>query len=375
MALSLAVFNRSARVGQDVERANNYMVKIIHRFFRGRWERFYFKNHWHLVLDLSLVMIILILIAVAASLYSYRPNISWWSGFSGPEVDLNNPPLQLDFALESEVIKTKDAARLHLTLKNNSAAALSAIKLGLETTDHDFVVNRLEIDGDGKDAWKIDGQKMILSSLAPGASGEVDLKVYFTNRNLVSRTINWQMTGEYIFGGKLLKKNTVLTALLTAADLTVNSVAYYTSPQGDQLGVGPLPPIVGIPTNYWLFWEAIGSADFQDVVLSARLPQGVELTENRSLLAGEFSYNEATRQVIWKIKELKGDADNYRLGFEVRLAPTEKQVGQILPFLTAARYRAQDALTGEEASGAFKEPTSELTEDNFNRGQGKVVGE
>lgn len=352
------------------------MIKIIHRFFRGRWERFYLKNHWHLVLDLSLVMITLILIAVAASLYSYRPNISWWSGFSGPEVDLNNPPLQLDFRIDSVVFEDKEAVTVRVGFKNNGSARINEAKIEFTPADSDFSVSRLTVSEEVKNqSWKISGQKVILPSLDPGESGEAELKIYLAVNNSAARKFNWLAQTEYIFSGKLLKKSTILPALIMAAQLEIKSVAYYTSPQGDQLGVGPLPPIVGIPTNYWLFWEATGSSDFQDLVLSARLPQGVGLTDNRSLLAGDFSYNEATRQVIWKIKELKGGDDNYRLGFEVRLLPIESQIGQKLPLLTTSWYRAQDILTKEEVNGTFEEPTTDLADDNFNRGQGQVTGE
>lgn len=350
------------------------MIKIIHRYFRGRWERFYLKNHWHLVLDLSLFIVIIILAAGAISLYSYRPNIPWLVGFSGPELDLSNPPLKLDFSLADSSLKIKEAAVLKINFKNNGAAKIISAKIDLTPLDQNFILNRLEM-GDQDFSGKINGRQVVLAPISPGAGGEVNLKVYFTAKNAGERTINWQAKSEYIFGKKLLKETIALPPITLAAELTGKNFVYYTSPQGDQLGIGPIPPIAGIPTNYWIFWEAESDGDFKNLVFSARLPQGVELTDDRSLLAGEFNYNAAARQLIWKVQELQGGKDSYRLGFEIQLIPIIEQVGQILPLLTDCQYYAEDALTGQEVSGKFNPLTTNLEGDRFNQGRGEVVSQ
>jgi len=141
------------------------------------------------------------------------------------------------------------------------------------------------------------------------------------------------------------------------------------------LGIGPVSPIVGIPTNYWIFWEVNSPSDFKDLIFGSRLPQGVELEAGRSLLSGEFSYNSSTRQLIWKVPEIKGEAGIYRLGFEVRIIPNLHQLGQVVPLLDASRYRAVDELTGKTVSGELSSLTSDLEADSFNSGQGKVINQ
>jgi hypothetical protein len=353
------------------------MIKRFHRYFRGRWERFYIKNLGHLIFDLSLVVIIIALIAVSISLYSYRPGISWWSGFSGPEVDLDNPPLYLDFSLGANVLEGDQGVPLRVNFKNDGEAVISEASFAFSSLSPDISIIKLEADEAAGDSslWHLDGRKLILSTIAPGKGGEANLKVYFKNDGLAGRNILWQAESEYIFSGKLFKKDLGLPAVVIAAQLNIDSVAYYTSPQGDQLGIGPLPPIVGIPTKYWIFWEASAEGDFNDLVMSARLPQGVELSGHRSLLAGDFSYNEDNRQIIWKVAKTESGADNYRLGFEVVFLPIEEQIASIYPLLSESWYRAQDTLSGEEAAGKFNEPTTDLSDDSFNRGHGRVIGQ
>ena len=73
------------------------MFKIINIYFRSRWERFYLKNRWHLILDLSLITILIILGISAVSLYYYRPTLNWsWSETANLPIDFNNPPLKLE---------------------------------------------------------------------------------------------------------------------------------------------------------------------------------------------------------------------------------------------------------------------------------------
>lgn len=346
------------------------MFKFIHRYLRGRWERYYLKSHWHLVLDLSLLLIIIILAGTVAGLYFYRPNFPV-TKYTPPVVDLDNPPLELNYSLASSSLRIKEAALLKIDFKNNGTAAIDNIQINLTTVDSNFVVSRLETAS--QSTLKINGREVVLTRIEAGESGEAVLKIYFNQKNSQARAINWQAQSQYIFAAQLLKATINLPSLIIPAELEVKGVAYYTSPQGDQLGIGPLPPIATVPTNYWVFWEASSAHDFKNLVFSARLPKGVELYGGRSLLAGEFNYSTSSRQVIWKIPNLKGGDSSYRLGFEIQLMPTLEQVGQVLPLLTGGRYYSQDALTGAESSGSLNQLSTNLEGDHFNAGQGEVV--
>jgi hypothetical protein len=107
--------------------------------------------------------------------------------------------------------------------------------------------------------------------------------------------------------------------------------------------------------------------------MSAKLPLGVELTTNRAILAGELIYNLDSRQLVWKVQEIKHRADNYRASFEIELTPTADQVGQIAPLVLTSRYYAEDQASGLESNGELGILDSNLSADRINHGQGLVI--
>ncbi len=347
------------------------MIRIIHRYIRGRWERYYLKNYWHFILDFSLLTIIIMLAVGTMALYFYHPQLSGVNAPGRVAVDFNNPPLEFNFAVATSTTNLKDGSILKINFKNSSAVPFQDINIGFSSLDKNFSLSRLEAASTSS-LLKINGRNITLSRIEAGTEGEISLRVYFVNKGK-ERTINWQAQSQYILNGQLLKESFNLPPLRLAAELLVKDAAYYTSPQGDQLGIGPLPPIVGIPTTYWIFWEASSDGDFKNLVFSARLPKGVELTGNRSLLAGDFNYSSSTRQIIWKLPKLAAGSDSYRLSFEVRLTPEESQAGQVLPLTISGLYYGYDVLTGEEIKNSFSRLTTELDKDRFNAGDGQVV--
>ena len=353
------------------------MFKSMHRFFQGRVARFYSKSHWHLVLDLSLVIIMICLIIASIVLFLYRPgfifNLSSFGSYAQPAVDINNPPLSTEMVPAGDTIAMDEGIALNIKLKNNGAAPISGLKIILETTDADFSVKKIEQTND-QSGLSLNDKTIVLTKLAAGMEKEIGAKVHFNRKN-ENRVINWQARIEYIFGGQVLHNTISLPSLRASAEIKLSDAAYYTSPQGDQLGIGPLPPLVGIPTNYWIFFEAKSDADWRDLVVGARLPRGVELTDSRSLLAGDFNYNPETRQLIWRIPAFIGRSESYRLGFEVQLLPTADQVGKVMTLLDSPQYYATDVLTEQEKSGSLDKLTTDLDKDRFNSGQGKVVSE
>jgi len=350
------------------------MIRHFNRYFRSRWERFYLKNHWHLVLDLSLIMVTIILAASLFFLFFFRPALPGLGGFVRPPVDLNNPPLEVTFTPSESTAKTGEPVVVVVRLKNGGSVTVNDVIVSLKPTTEGYSLDRLEEQVDSPGA-SVKGSSIIFQGILPHSEEELSFLAYIRQKNTDTRTLKWQAQIEYILNGQQFKFSTDLANIHLAAELSASAVVYYTSPQGDQLGIGPIPPIVGIPTNYWVFWSVQGNGDFSDLSLSARLPRGVELTGQRSLLAGELNYNPDSRQLIWKIPELQVADGASRLRFEIQLVPAESQVGVSPVLVEAGRYFATDKLTGEEVAGRLPDLTTELKEDRFNADQGEVIAE
>lgn len=353
------------------------MFKIIHHHFLWRWERFYKKNRWHLILDIALLLIIIILTACLIAWNSYNPKILFFSPVVTPasttnsSVDLNNPPLEISCAVSNVVIKKDETALLNIKVKNKGETAVQNLTVRLVSVDKNFTVSDLKIS-DKETKENLQGQNIIYHQLAPNESRTTQIAVAFLTRNAEARVVSWQAISEYNYNERKFKDTFLLPSLKKIGELTAKASIYYTSPQGDQLGVGPLPPIVNLPTSYWLFLEFKSVSDLKDLVFSGRLPQGVEFSAGRSLLTGSFNYNATTRRFIWKIAELRGNDNNGRIGVEIKLTPTIKQINQILPLITDLKYYAVDPLTDTDLNGNIKSLTTNLEFDRFNVGQGKV---
>jgi len=164
-----------------------------------------------------------------------------------------------------------------------------------------------------------------------------------------------------------------LTAAATDA-LPATAEARYYALTGDQLGVGPLPPVVGEKTTYWVVWS-IGpfSSNLKDVRLVAALPPGVAATgKYSSAVSGGFDFSDTT--VGWRAAELKlAGAEKTNVAFEVELRPRAEQVGSAAPLLGKTSVKA----VTEQGDGLdFELPAvdTELTRDERAQGKGTVVG-
>lgn len=346
------------------------------RHWEGRRERFYLKNRWHLILDFFLVLLILLLVATVIVINFYQPKVvrPFDSGASQKvELDLNNPPLILDLSLINSALRLADGLELKINLKNSSNLLIKDIKINLLSTDNNFTVTKIENINLTESELKINNHQIELGALGAGENREVPLKVYFQNNSKLERIIKWQTQSEYSVQNQVIKETLNLPDLRLAAELKAKAEVYYNSPQGDELGSGPLPPVVGLPTNYWVFFEVESFGDFKNLVFNAKLPKGVELTDRRSLLAGSFKYSTSSRQIIWTVPELKNQSDSYRLGFEIQFAPTENQLGEIVPLLTGLKYYANDILINKENYGELSNLTTNLDFDRINKGQGTIT--
>jgi hypothetical protein len=361
------------------------MIKRIKRHFKWRMERFYRHNKWHLILDISLMTVIATLIAIMVGLYLYNPkidlrkiNLPNWIAPANPQIDLNNPPLVASIKVQENSIYSNSALDVEITLKNNGDQSIKNLILDLVSNNHDFAISKIEeTSSDNIDTYplKISGSQITITDLPTGVSSSKSLKIYFKTDVKNAKLINWQANAEYYFYKQLFKNIIPLTDIKVAASVQAQAAVYYNSPQGDQLGSGPLPPIVDLPTDFWVFFRAEPTGDFNNFVMSAKLPKNVSFTDNSSLLAGNLTYNKDTRQLIWKIDNLVASGDDYRAGFELELVPGTEQAGKTALLASDIRFQADDTFSGLKDSGNLDALDTSLNEDLVNKGDGKVISE
>ena len=357
------------------------MFRFIQHHWRRRFERFYRDNYWHLIIDISLGLIILILVIIIIIFSTFRPNSVNISGkpiYHQPAVDINNPPIQLEFVKTSNFFYFNQPVVLKININNPGSLNVADINLNFFSSNKELSISQIKLASSTfslvPDSVKVSDQKIIIKEIKAQEKQTLSLEIYFSGSNDISqRTLTWGILAEYSLGTQIIKQTFVLEPLKLASELRVKAAAYYNSPQGDQLGIGPIPPLVGLTTSYWIFWEARSLGDFRNLVFSARLPQGVELTPKQAILAGNFNYNPESRQLIWKLEKIDHQQDSYRASFEVQLTPTVKQLGQILPLISNLKYYAEDLVSGVESTGELPNLDTNLLADRLNQNQGQVA--
>ncbi len=340
------------------------MFKNLNRYFRKRFDRLYRKRRWHLFLDISLIVVILILAVAILSLHFYNPKINDFNSWTKPNgnseeiIKITEPPIEASFTWENKTIKQAETAKISVTIKNTAAIAISDYKLIFSSRDNNFLVSGI----------------LAFPDLAANSEKTFPLEINIKPTSAISeKLVNVRAEQNYQASNQVFKDSYDLPAIKVVSNLTISAAAYYNSPQGDQLGSGPLPPVVGLPTNFWIFLKAESDGNFSNFSLSAKLPKNVKLTENSSLLAGDLNYNEAARQIVWRIEKVETGSSEYRAGFEIQIIPEENQVGSLAMLLNQIRYQGEDIFTGSKIEGSISGVDTGLEADVLNRGEGTVI--
>lgn len=162
--------------------------------------------------------------------------------------------------------------------------------------------------------------------------------------------------------------------LLFNSNLSLVSGGYYYGPQGDQLGVGPIPPQVDIPTTYWIIWQVnnVGN-DITNMQVTADVPANIVWTDQQSVTSGSLEYSPITRRVLWKIDEVGKGGGNFRASFAVSLVPQISDIGSVPTLLKNIQYSGKDTYTNEQISNNVPEITANIEADKLSSGKGTVV--
>jgi hypothetical protein len=170
---------------------------------------------------------------------------------------------------------------------------------------------------------------------------------------------------------------TALTTIPISSLLEVKAAAFYYTKDGEQLGVGPLPPKVGERTKYRVVAYITNTTnDVEDAWFEAYLPPNVEWTGRYSVTAGEsMDYFPSTGRVRWKVGTINAHTDvSARIGasFEVALTPTEADAGASPLLVGKIVVTGVDSGTGAKIEAISRDITTALEFDTLAAGKGVV---
>lgn len=351
------------------------------RSLKNRWIKYYQKSSWPIIVDIASVFTVIALLILFFSLYLYQPQIFIDANHQNkPQqdlpiyvLDLDNPPLKADFSfLDNYIDAQKPSSELSLSLENSSSQVIKDLEIKIISINPSFVVADLNLKTTGLDFEKTEANKLKIRQLESKAHKDLVLELNWSKLASSGQGADLKVDLEYLVAGQIVKKTLSLQSPRTESSIKVEATALYTSHDGDKLGLGPIPPIEQLPTNYWLFLEVENVGEIKDFIISSHLAKNVSLTDRYSLLNGDFKYDEENRLIVWKIDKMNIGDDNIVLGLEIQLIPDESQIGLSPKLLDDIKYSAKDPISGRELSAKLSAIDTNLINDKFNKNMGIV---
>jgi len=215
-------------------------------------------------------------------------------------------------------------------------------------------------------------------SLTPGESHTVTIPIYILSDAHAGAARDLQLFPRITAS----VPNTTLTVTDSAqssiirlgGSATVSARSWYYTPEGDQLGRGPLPPRVGEETKYWVSINAQnGSSNLGDVRISGSLAPGVRFTGKTSVSAGsDITYDEASGTWVYTLHQL-GAGTMLGVHMELATTPSANDIGAHLPLVTDILFKAQDNYINVPITQSLSDVTTALIGDNRAEARGTRV--
>jgi len=178
---------------------------------------------------------------------------------------------------------------------------------------------------------------------------------------------------------KPIYADTAVLSLPISTLLTIKAAALYHTKDGEQLGVGPVPPQAGQTTRYWVFIQITNTtSEISNAAFEARLPENVSWTGRYSVTSGQaMTFLPATRQIVWEAGTIppyaNGGGTRVGASFEVAVTPAKEDAGSVPVLVENIKLNGLDSLTEMKLFTAAPNVTTEVPFGTDAAKAGKVV--
>jgi len=300
-------------------------------------------------------------------------------------IEILPTPLQLSHAISESSIIPGSTATIELAYENISNFELSDIELRISSDINIFNTSSIEGGYYSNGYYYFDDQSStlesgeqgsvsmtipVLTSLSRSATDVYESIYVTTNSSAVfTFTPNEEPVTVNTFGSSF--------DLPLTSPINLSSFGRYWGPSGDQLGRGPIPPIAGQTTKYWIFWNLSGTTnELSNVSISADLGPNAELTGRQSVSVGS-SIESSNGTVTWSVGSLDPTlpptSSVVGIAFEVSITPSEDQIGTTPILLGSTSVTATDTFTGAFISNGASGVTTSLPYDTKASSYGGIV--
>ncbi|KKW34701.1 MAG: hypothetical protein UY81_C0064G0006 [Candidatus Giovannonibacteria bacterium GW2011_GWA2_53_7] len=288
-------------------------------------------------------------------------------------------PLSLESLIDTPVLTPGDNLSISGTFRNRSDEPLTHLSFFVEGVSP-FLAPR---DGEGsfydvkRNRWQV---VKAPTTLAPGEEGSFRLSIPIRSSISKSSVSQYETFSASINLGAEFDVSTVDASasirtnpvtLPISSPITLSSFGRYSTVSGDQIGRGPLPPVVGEETKYWVFWNITGTTNpLKNVEITANLPVPAHAGDKRSVSIGDVAQFD-DGHVSWIIDELTPTfapgSKTVGIAFEIAITPRQEDIGKILTLLDNIHLTATDAFTGAIVQAYGARVTTSLPNDAMAR--------
>ena len=290
-------------------------IKTLNIFaepIRRRYDKHYREKKHHLFIDILFVIIIVLLIIT--NLILVFKKIDFQNIFVPQhQQNIQEPYLDINFYVnqQSEYI---------LNIKNIT----------------DFSIRELVVEVNSQGQAISQGEKIIFTKENNEAlsllnsNDEIILnfiirikdKINTTNPTILSKA---KISG--IVAHKIFEQQSEQIQTRISSDLKILADYKYFTDEGEQLGLGVWPPVVGSETSLRIFLIPENNLNrIKDILVSADLPENINWTGEFSVNNGQpLNYNKNNNQITWRIEELN-TLNNTQANFEIEFIPQANKV-------------------------------------------------
>lgn len=340
---------------------------------KKRYQKHYHpqKNKfWYLHLSVDLVLLLITLILIGFNVYFFtHPALIEWRQNQSRQTTTNNQP---------QIICETLPRQKNVNIGQNLEYDISCLNSG-STEAYDNIINlylESEIFGGRKTITLTSDKYPILKSIK--AQEKINLTITHNLKSVLDHPQNpnqiitiWTETiyhqDENNQQPLTSSESNTKKIQKIIAELKVEASVRYKTEEGDQVGFGPLPPRVGQPTKYWIFFSAqTNYGTIKNFQLTAKLPKNVRATGKLSGMSPEPLM--INNQIIsWKISELSPLLEENPIigsALEVEIIPQADQIGLTPNLLEEIEVSAVDTFNNYSISRKIPDLTTKITENS-----------
>lgn len=274
---------------------------------------------------------------------------------------------------------------IHIKNKSKTALGDVNIRVVIDSPAVDWATLKDESKGTVSDhqiLWtknNIKGLEVLLPEGELDINFSLNLKEYsalskykpseLTVRSYYQATVN---KVEELTSSKNFDSKTIVNTFNSNTELSAQG--RYFDEQGQAVGSGPLPPLVGQTTTYQIVWQIKNSFnELTDINVSAELPAGVTLNQGGHVDAGEIT--QAGSKISWNVNRMPTSIDHLTATFLVSVTPESKDLNKLLTLVKESTLTASDKETSGNVTITDAPITTDLTGDEAAKGKGLVKSE